>query len=135
MVDTPDELWVEVAAGLAWDRKPTALWTDDGTPTGSWFPGGLLNASVMALDRHLPDRGANVAFFWEGEPGDRRALTYNRLHTEVVAFAAALRGLGIGSGDRVALLLGLVPETVIAILACARIGAVHAVMPAVLPVE
>lgn len=130
MVVAPDPVWERVTAELAWDTPPERAWSD-----GDWFVGGRLNASVVALDQHLAHSGPQVALYWEGEPGDHRALTYNRLHTEVVALAAALRGLGVGEGDHVALHMGLVPETVIAILACARIGAVHAVMPAVLPVE
>lgn len=130
MLGPPDPAWQDVADELPWSTPPDHGWQDN-----TWFAGGTCNASVVALDRHLPTRGSQVALSWEGEPGDRRALTYNRLHTEVVALAAALRALGVGVGDRVALHMGLVPEAVIAMLACARVGAVHAVLPAVLPVE
>ena len=104
-------------------------------PAGSWFAGGVLNASVNCLDRHLPDRAEQVAIHWEGETGDRRTITYGALHAEVVSFADALRGLGVEPGDRVALHLGWLPETVVAMLACARLGAVHGLLPASLPAD
>jgi acetyl-CoA synthetase len=97
--------------------------------------GGVLNASVNCLDRHLPERADQVAVHWEGEPGDRRTITYGALHAEVVTFADALRGLGVEPGDRVGLHLGWIPETVVAMLACARLGAVHSVLPASLPAD
>jgi len=97
--------------------------------------GGVLNASVNCLDRHLPERADQVAVHWEGEPGDRRTITYGALHAEVATFADALRGLGVAPGDRVALHLGWIPEAVVAMLACARIGAVHGVLPASLPAD
>lgn len=127
----PDPRWSEVAATLDWEEVPRTTWTAD----AGWFPGGRLNASVQALDRHLVAHGDRVALHWEGEPGDDRTLTYRSLHIDVVAFAAALRSLGVGVGDRVALAMGLVPEAVVAMLACARIGAVHAIVPAMLPAD
>ena len=107
-----------------WDRPWSTVYRDD-RPGGSWFPDGVLNASVNCLDRHLPQRADQVAIYWEGEIGDRRTITYGALHAEVVSFAEALRGLGVGRGDRVALHLGWLPETVVAMLACARLGALH----------
>ncbi|HEV7534871.1 MAG TPA: AMP-binding protein, partial [Acidimicrobiia bacterium] len=95
----------------------------------------MLNASVNCLDRHLPERADRVAIHWEGETGDRRTITYGALHAEVVTFADALRGLGVEPGDRVGLHLGWLPETVVAMLACARIGAVHGLLPASLPAD
>src|SRR5919106_4072040 len=94
--------WEEAAGELAWDRPWSAVYRDD-RPGGSWFSDGVLNASVNCLDRHLPERAEQVAIHWEGETGDRRTITYGALHTEVVAFADALRGLGAGRGNRVAL--------------------------------
>jgi acetyl-CoA synthetase len=126
--------WEEAATALAWATPWSAVHAED-RPGGSWFPGGQLNASVNCLDRHLPDRADQVAIHWEGETGDRRTLTYGALHAEVVSFAEALRGLGVGSGDRVALHLGWLPETVVAMLACARLGAVHGLLPASLPAD
>src|SRR5206468_3099974 len=94
-----------------------------------WFVGGQLNVCVNCLDRHV--RGARrnkAALIWEGEPGDRRTLTYFDLYRQVSAFANVLKSLGIKKGDRVAIYLPLVPELAIAMLACARIGAVHSVV-------
>jgi len=126
--------WEEAAGGLTWDRPWAAVYRDD-RPGGSWFPGGALNASVNCLDRHLPARADQVAIHWEGETGDRRTITYAALQAEVVTFAEALRGLGVEPGDRVALHLGWLPETVVAMLACARLGAVHGLLPASLPAD
>jgi acetyl-CoA synthetase len=130
----PDEGWDEVAASLAWSRPYDTLW-QEGRRSGHWFLGGETNLSVSCLDRHLPDLGDRVAVHWEGEPGDRRSLTYRELHEEVEQLTRALRGMGVGPGDRVGLHLGWLPETVVAMLACARVGAVHTILPAPLPVE
>jgi len=126
--------WEAAAENLVWDRPWSAVYRDD-RPGGSWFPGGMLNASVNCLDRHLPDRSEQVAIHWEGENGDRRTITYGALHAEVVSFADALRALGVEAGDRVALHLGWLPETVVAMLACARLGAIHGLLPASLPAD
>lgn len=125
----PSPLWEDVAARMHLLSPPTALWGED----GRWLPGATLNLSVTCLDRHLEERGDAVAVHWEGEPGDRRDLTYRELHEQVVVLARALQGMGVGPGDRVGLHLGWVPETVVAMLACARIGAVHSVLPSSLP--
>jgi acetyl-CoA synthetase len=126
--------WEEAATSVTWDQPWSAVYRDD-RPGGSWFPGGMLNASINCLDRHLPQRAGQVAIHWEGETGDRRTITYGALHAEVVAAASALQGLGVEAGDRVALHLGWLPETVVAMLACARLGAVHGVLPASLPAD
>jgi acetyl-CoA synthetase len=94
-----------------------------------WFIGGELNAAYNCVDRHLATwRRNKAALIWEGEPGDRRVLTYRDLHREVAQTAAVLRGLGVRAGDRVALYLPMIPELPIAMLACARLGAIHAVV-------
>ena len=126
--------WAGAADHLVWERRWTAVFEPSGR-SGRWFVGGELNAAVNCIDRHLPDRADDPAFHWEGEPGDRRTVTYAELHAEVVAFAAALRGLGIGRGDRVALYMGWIPETIVAVLGCARIGAVSSLVPVSLPAE
>ncbi|MYH09864.1 MAG: acetate--CoA ligase, partial [Gemmatimonadales bacterium] len=97
-------------------------------PFSKWFVGGTLNAAHNCLDRHLEARGSKTALIWEGEPGDVRRYTYRELHEEVGRFAHALKGLGVGKGDRVAIYLPMVPEAAIAMLACARIGAPHSVV-------
>ncbi|MGB2757110.1 MAG: acetate--CoA ligase [Acidimicrobiia bacterium] len=98
-------------------------------PYAKWFVGGTLNASVNCLDRHvLAGHGEQVAYFWEGEPGDDRRITYQELLDEVCRTANALKALGVTKGDRVAIYMGMVPELPIAMLACARIGAAHSVV-------
>jgi acetyl-CoA synthetase len=98
-------------------------------PNARWFVGGQLNVSYNCLDRHVEaGRGDKVAFYWEGEPGDARVLTYADLLDEVQRFANALKGLGVQRGDRVNIYLPMVPEAAIAMLACARIGAAHSVV-------
>ena len=131
----PDlSVWAEVATSLPWTTPYDELWAP-GESGGRWFAGGELNASVACVDQHLPERAEQVAILWEGEPGDRRSLTFGQLHDEVLALTRGLRGLGVVSGDRVVLHLGWLPETVVAMLACARIGAVHTIIPTPLPAE
>jgi acetyl-CoA synthetase len=124
----PEAYWAEKAGELQWIRKWDKV-LDWKPPHAQWFVGGKLNASVNCLDRHLngPRRDAR-AIIWEGEPGDERTLTYAELHREVVRFGSALRSLGVRKGDRVAIYLPMIPEAVIALLACARIGAIHSVV-------
>jgi acetyl-CoA synthetase len=126
--------WEGIAERLDWLRRWDAVHEPD-PPPGRWFVGGQLNVAVNCVDRHLPDRGDQVAIHWEGEPGDRRTITYGELHGEVSALAGALRALGVARGDRVALHLGWIPEAVVAMLACARIGAVHVVLATPLPAD
>ena len=126
--------WADAAGALRWAAPFDEVYRPD-PPGGHWFGGGALNAAANCLDRHLPARADQVAIPWEGETGDRRTITYGALHGEVAAFADALRGLGVGPGDRVALHLGWIPEAVVAMLACARLGAVHGVVPASLPAD
>src|ERR671914_2093614 len=128
------EAWMAAAGRLSWER-PAERTHVPGPGGGSWFPGGMLNVCTNCLDRHLADRGDRVAFHWEGEPGDRRAVTYRELHAEVCACAAGLERLGVGPGDRIALHAGLIPGGVVAMLACARLGAVHAFMASALPAD
>jgi acetyl-CoA synthetase len=126
--------WDSVARTLAWAEPYTEVFASR-PPYDEWFVGGRLNLAVNCLDRHLASRADQVAVHWEGEPSDRRDLTYGDLHRETVRLAAALRGMGVTRGDRVALHLGWLPETVVAMLACARIGAECTVIPVALPVE
>jgi acetyl-CoA synthetase len=124
----PEAFWARFAGELEWSRRwDTVL--DWQPPHAKWFVGGRINASVNCLDRHVRGPRRNkAALIWEGEPGDRRTLTYFDLFREVSAFANVLKSLGIRKGDRVAIYLPLVPELAIAMLACARIGAVHNVV-------
>jgi len=120
--------WDQKADLLTWDTKwnKTLEWNP---PYAKWFLGGKLNASVNALDRHVDEgRGGRVAFHFEGEPGDTRTITYAELLAEVCKAANALTSIGIKSGDRVAIYMPMIPEAAIAMLACARIGAVHSVV-------
>jgi acetyl-CoA synthetase len=124
----PESFWAGFARELEWIRPWTSVleWK---APYAKWFGGGQLNISANCLDRHVrTDRRNKAAFVWEGEPGDRRTLTYWDLYRQVGAFANVLKSLGVKRGDRVALYLPLIPELAIAMLACARIGAVHSVV-------
>ena len=124
----PEAFWAGFAAELEWMRPWTQV-LDWKPPHARWFVGGQINASVNCLDRHLRTARRNkAAIVWEGEPGDRRSLTYFDLHRQVCQFANALKSLGVRKGDRVALYLPLIPELAIAMLACARLGAVHSVI-------
>ncbi len=120
--------WAEQAERLSWYRKwDTVL--DWNPPWVKWFVGGKLNASYNCLDRHVEAGGGDkVAYYWEGEPGERRTITYKELLDEVSRFANALKSLGVQRGDRVAIYLGMIPELPVAMLACARIGAPHSVV-------
>ncbi|HEX2704681.1 MAG TPA: AMP-binding protein, partial [Candidatus Lustribacter sp.] len=126
--------WAAAADLIQWTTRPDSLW-EPGDRFGSWFPGGRLNASVACVDRHAERSPDTIAFHWEGEPRDRRSVTYAALLGEVRALTRGLRGLGVGPGDVVALHLGWLPETVVAMFACARIGAAYAVVPQPLPAE
>jgi acetyl-CoA synthetase len=124
----PEAFWASFAQELEWMR-PWSRVLEWKPPHAKWFVDGQLNVSVNCLDRHVRTARRNkAAIIWEGEPGDRRTLTYFDLHREVSQFANVLKGLGVDRGDRVALYLPLVPELAIAMLACARIGAVHSVV-------
>ena len=122
-----EEFWAHWARELDWET-PWSKVLEWKPPYAKWFVGGKLNASANCLDRHLEKRGDKKAIIWEGEPGEVRTFTYRELHAEVSKFANALKGLGVASGDRVAIYMPLVPEAVVAMLACARIGAVHSVV-------
>src|SRR5688572_21462613 len=118
--------WAGWAEQLDWQTKWTRVLEWD-PPHAKWFVGGTLNSSYNCLDRHLETRGDKLALIWEGEPGEIRRITYRELHVEVSKFANALKSLGIKSGDRVAIYLPMIVEAAVAMLACARIGAVHSV--------
>ena len=120
--------WGKMAGELHWFKPYDKVLQWD-MPFAQWFVGGQTNVSYNCLDVHLgTPRQNKAAFIWEGEPGDTRVLTYQMLHAEVCKFANVLKSLGIGKGDVVALYMPMIPELPIAMLACARIGAVHSVV-------
>jgi acetyl-CoA synthetase len=126
--EDPEGFWASWARELEWIEpwERVLEWTP---PHAKWFVGGKLNVAYNCLDRHLGGARRNkAALIWEGEPGDTRVLTYWDLHREVCRFANVLKRLGVAKGDRVAIYLPMIPEAVIAMLACARIGAPHSVV-------
>jgi acetyl-CoA synthetase len=124
----PEAFWAAFASELEWSTPWTKV-LDWKPPHAQWFVGGTLNASVNCVDRHIRGPRRNkAAIVWEGEPGDRRTLTYFDLFRQVSQFANVLKSLGVTRGDRVAIYLPLIPELAIAMLACARIGAIHSVV-------
>jgi acetyl-CoA synthetase len=121
--------WEEAALELTWFRKWDAVLDDSGAPFYRWFPGAQCNVVYNALDRHIQTGTKNrLALIWEGEPGDTRKFTYFELYRAVNRLANALRSLGIAKGDRVVVYMPLLPETLIAMLAIAKIGAIHSVV-------
>jgi acetyl-CoA synthetase len=126
--EDPEAFWGKIAKELHWFEPWTKVLEWD-APWAKWFVGGKINLSYNCLDRHAASsRRDKIAILWEGEPGDTRTLTYAQLLSEVERFANALKDLGVVKGDRVAVYMGMVPELAIAMLACARIGAVHSVI-------
>jgi acetyl-CoA synthetase len=125
----PQAFWGGLARKeLTWHRPFSRVLDESRAPNFEWFADGQLNVSYNCLDVHLRERGHKTALVFEGEPGDSRRLSYQELHAEVCRAANALRALGVRSGDRVVIYMPLVPEIIIAMFACARIGAVHSVV-------
>lgn len=121
----PEKFWSDLAGQLHWFApwKQLLKWK---APHAKWFVGGKTNMSYNCVDRHLDSwRRTKAAIIWEGEPGEIRTLTYQQLHREVCSFANVLESLGVKKGDTVGIYMGMVPEAAVAMLACARIGAVH----------
>ncbi len=124
----PEGVGAEMASELAWGKRWVRV-LDWKLPDAKWFVGGRLNATASCIERHAAGARKNkAALLWEGEPGDTRVITYGQLHREVCKTANALAGLGVRAGDFVAIYLPMIPEAVIAMLACARIGAPHTVV-------
>src|SRR5690349_22106894 len=123
----PEAWWLAQAKEvLDWDVEPTQGLDDSNPPCYKWFADGRLNASAQCLDRHVEAGiGDRVAFHWRGEEGEERDVTYADLHRDVQKFANALKDVGVGAGDVVGIYLPMIPEVVVAMLACARIGAPH----------
>ncbi len=125
----PQAFWGDQARReLIWHRPFTRVLDESRAPNFEWFADGQLNVAYNCLDVHLRERGHKTALVFEGEPGDSRRLSYQELHAEVCRASNALRELGVRSGDRVVIYMPLVPEIIIAMFACARIGAVHSVV-------
>ncbi|MCY4395614.1 MAG: AMP-binding protein, partial [Rhodospirillaceae bacterium] len=131
-VRDPDGFWAEQAKRVDWFRAPTVIKNVDyGPPEVSikWYEDGVLNIAHNCLDRHLATRGDQTAIIWEGDdPAEDKKITYRELHRDVCKFANALKGLGVRKGDRVTLYLPMIPEAAVAMLACARIGAIHSIV-------
>ncbi|HEX5659557.1 MAG TPA: AMP-binding protein, partial [Polyangiales bacterium] len=124
----PELFWAEQAKTLHWFTPPSKVLSGS-LPDVKWFEDGTLNASYNCLDRHVAEgKGDKIALSFEGEPGDKRTLTYAQLLAQTSKLANVLLGLGLEKGDRVAIYMGMVPEAAIAMLACARIGAIHSVV-------
>ncbi len=124
----PDAYWAKLAEGIEWRRRWDTVLDWSKAPFAKWFVGGKLNVTESCLDRHLAEHADRVAYYWEGEPGDRKIITYGELYAEVCRLANALAELGVEKGDRVAIYMGMVPEMPVALLACARLGAPHSVV-------
>ena len=127
----PEGFWMEQAKRVSWIKAPTrAKHTSfEGDVGIKWYEDGVINASATCLDRHLAERPDQVAIIWEGDdPNAQRHVTYRELHGEVCRFANALKGLGVKRGDRVTIYLPMVVEAAVAMLACARLGAIHAIV-------
>jgi acetyl-CoA synthetase len=129
-IDDPDGFWAEEAKRIDWIEAPTKIsnWSFDPVDI-KWFEDGILNLCHNAVDRHLAARADQAAILFEGdEPGEGRSLTYGALHREVVRMANCLKALGARRGDRITIYMPMIPEAAVAMLACARIGAVHSVV-------
>ena len=131
-IKDPNGFWGDEAKRLDWIKKPTKVKNTTYDPHNvsiKWFEDGTLNASYNCVDRHLAKRGDQIAIIWEGDdPKDSRTLTYKQLHADVCKFANVLKARGVKKGDRVTIYMPMIPEAVVSLLACARIGAVHSVI-------
>ena len=131
-VESPDEFWAEQAKRLDWFKSPTIIKNtsfDEDKLNIKWFEDGQLNVAYNCIDRHLGERGNVTAIIWEGDdPHSQDLISYQRLHDEVAKLANGLKKLGVVKGDRVAIYMPMVPQAAYAMLACARIGAVHSVI-------
>jgi acetyl-CoA synthetase len=130
-IEQPDAFWGDMAERLDWFKRPTAIRNAsfDKPVSIKWYEDGILNACHNCIDRHLPHRADQTALIWEGDdPEDSRFISYRELHNETARFANGLKSLGVQKGDRVTIYMPMVPEAAYAMLACARIGAIHSVV-------
>ncbi|MEM9494798.1 MAG: acetate--CoA ligase [Pseudomonadota bacterium] len=130
--ENPDAFWADVAKRLTWEKAPTKIQDvsfDAADLHIKWFEDGVLNASVNCLDRHLADRADEIAIIWEGdEPDEQKSITFAEAHEETCRMANLLKARGVNRGDRVVIYMPMIPEATYAMLACARIGAIHSVV-------
>ena len=128
-IEKPLEFWSDVANELHWFKSWDKVLDESNAPFYQWYTNAKTNISYNCLDRQVEaGKGNKVAFYWEGEPGDKKTFTYKELLDEVCRFSNVLKSLGVKKGDRIALYLPMIPELIFAVLACARIGAVHSVI-------
>ena len=129
-ITDPDAFWLDAAAGIDWTRKPTTAVDSSRPPFYRWFPDGELNTSYNCIDRHIEaGRGDQAAYIYDSAvTGVKETITYSQLLEQVEEFAGALRAEGVGKGDRVVIYMPMVPRAAVAMLACARLGAVHSVV-------
>jgi len=129
-IKDPETFWAQAAQAVSWLRPPHQIFDESRSPFYRWFPDATLNTCANALDRHVADGRAEQAALIYDSPvtGAKRTYTYSELLDQTARFAGALRALGVAKGDRVVLYMPMIPEAVIAMLACARLGAVHSVV-------
>ncbi|MGB5030554.1 MAG: AMP-binding protein, partial [Saprospiraceae bacterium] len=130
-IEDPSDFWADVASHFVWKKKWDHVleWNFE-EPNIKWFINGKLNITENCLDRHLESRGDQIALIWEpNDPNEpHRSYTYRELHFKVMQFAQVLKNNGVKKADRICIYMGMVPELAIAVLACARIGAIHSVI-------
>ncbi|MBU1612217.1 MAG: AMP-binding protein, partial [Proteobacteria bacterium] len=129
-ITNPDQFWAEKAKGIRWFKAPETILSTDDNGFYRWFAGGELNTSYLCLDYHIEEgRGDEVALYWDSPVTDtKKAFTFSDLRYKVALFAGGLKNLGVTKGDRVVVYMPMVPEAVVAMLACARLGAIHSVV-------
>src|SRR5690606_21804590 len=128
-IEDPERFWADEAKKLKWTKKWSKVLDDSNKPFYKWFTGGKFNIINNAIDRHLETwRRNKLAIIWEGEPGDVRTMSYHALNREVSKFANVLKSMGVKKGEIVTIYMPQIPELVIAMLACAKIGAAHSVV-------
>ncbi|WP_432474156.1 acetate--CoA ligase [Amphritea sp. HPY] len=125
----PEAYWAEQANRISWFKKPQTILEKTANGTFSWYPDGELNSCYLALDQHLETRGDQVALYYDSPAtNSKQAITYRELHQQVAQFAGAMKGLGVEKGDTVVIYMPMIPQAAVAMLACARIGAIHSVV-------
>jgi len=128
-VNEPEQFWAEQASQLSWFKKWDKVLDKSNPPFYKWFEGGKTNIILNAIDRHLQTPNRNkLALIWEGEPGDVRTFSYHALNREICQFANILKSMGVKKGDVITIYMPQIPEQIIAMLACVKIGAVHSVV-------